>query len=130
MAFLTHAVSFFLVVVLWIQHSNAQSVPDRCRCPTPSSKASRWQNIDEFSITAPRSRCKTEIILTLKMVNAKTKEKEQRCISPNIYQGERLQECWNRINKDGRRATVKISECEIFRNPTIKSENATTVNQP
>ncbi|MCJ8747942.1 hypothetical protein PDJAM_G00159260 [Pangasius djambal] len=125
MAFLTHAVSFFLVAVLWIQHTNAQSVPDRCRCPTTSSKASRWKNIEEFSITAARSRCKApEIILTLKTVNAKTKEKEQRCISPNIYQGQILQECWNRINKDGRKATVKISEC------TTKSESTTTVSQP
>ncbi|TSK17887.1 C-X-C motif chemokine 11 [Bagarius yarrelli] len=131
MAFLTHAVSLFLVMVLYIQHSNAQSIPDRCRCPATSSKASRWKNIEEFSITEPRSRCKaTEIILTLKTVNSKTKEKEQRCIKPNIYQAEVLQECWNRLNKDGKRTTVKIVECEIFRNSTKEVGNTTTIAQP
>ncbi|XP_053471563.1 chemokine (C-X-C motif) ligand 18b [Ictalurus furcatus] len=130
MTFLTHAVSFLLVVVLCLQHSDAQSVPDRCRCQITSSKPSRWKNIDGFSITAPRSRCKaTEIILTLKTVNAKTNEKERRCISPNIYQGEYLQQCWNRINKDGRRATIKMSECGISRNTAVKIENTTTVSQ-
>ncbi|KAG7315827.1 hypothetical protein KOW79_020693 [Hemibagrus wyckioides] len=128
MAFLTHAVSFILVVVLCIQHSNAQSIPDRCRCPTTSVKASRWKYIEEFSVTAPRSRCKvTEIILTLKMT---TKTNEQRCISPNIYQGEFLQECWNRINKDGKRATVKMVECGNPRNTTKEVDKATTAQQP
>ncbi|XP_060755505.1 chemokine (C-X-C motif) ligand 18b [Neoarius graeffei] len=130
MAFLTHAVSFLLVVALYIQHSNGQSVPDRCRCVTTSSKAFRWKNIDEFSVTAPRSRCKaTEIILTLKTVHSNTKEKEQRCINPNIYQGQYLQECWNRVNKDGKKTTIKISECAISRN-TTKTTTASIVTIP
>ncbi|KAI5618451.1 chemokine (C-X-C motif) ligand 18b precursor [Silurus asotus] len=88
MAFLPHAVIFILTVVLCIQQSDAQSVPDRCWCQNPSSKAFRWKNIEEFSVTAPKSRCKvTEIILTLK-TNSK------RCINPKIYQGEQLLECW------------------------------------
>ncbi|KAF5909192.1 C-X-C motif chemokine 11-like, partial [Clarias magur] len=96
MASVTHAVSFFLVVVICIQQNNGQTVPDRCRCLTTSNKPSKWKNIEEFSITPPRSRCKvTEIIVTLKIINPKTKQKEQRCISPDIYQSVYLQECWN-----------------------------------
>ncbi|GAA6105143.1 chemokine (C-X-C motif) ligand 18b [Tachysurus ichikawai] len=124
MAFLTNVVSFILVVVLCIQHSNAQAVPDRCLCPNTSLKAHKWKNIEEFSIIEPRSRCKAkEIILILKT-------KDRRCISPNIYQAVQLQECWNRINKDGKRTTVKMVECENPRNVKKDMENTTTVRQP
>lgn len=37
--------------------------------------------------------------------------------------------CLNRINKDGRRATIKMSECGISRNTAVKIENTTTVSQ-
>ncbi|KAK3530455.1 hypothetical protein QTP86_024365 [Hemibagrus guttatus] len=59
-----------------------------------------------------------------------TKAKEQRCISPNIYQAEYLEECWNRINKDGKRATVKMADCGNPRNTTKETQNATTAQQP
>ncbi|KAM9455029.1 chemokine (C-X-C motif) ligand 18b [Clarias gariepinus] len=130
MAFITYAVSFSLVVVFCIQQNNGQSVPDRCRCLNTSRKPSKWKNIEEFSITPPRSRCKvTEIILTLKTINPKTKQNDQRCISPEINQSVYLQECWNRVNKDGKSATVRMIECGNPRNSDTKvTENATTVS--